>query len=221
MRIGLIPAAGTASRMRGLPKFLLPVSENVQTLVEHHVELLSEFVDHIYIPTRPENAELLERLGLPDFVEIKVLSTATMSETVHATLVDVTFENCILGMPDTFYASKNPYESLANDPDVDVKLALWRTKPSQLGQVGSVELALDNQVLRCEDKSTEWDFGQHWGALRFNGAALRLLDPATPHVGFIINPSIEAGLSVAGDLMEGEYFDCGTFAEYKRCVASI
>jgi choline kinase len=221
MKIGLIPAAGTASRMRGLPKFLLPVSENVQTLIEHHVELLAEFVDKIIIPTRPENVELLERLGLPQFVEIKALTTATMSETVQVAMNEVAFESCILGMPDTFYASKNPYKALAEDHELDVKLALWKTKPSQRGQVGSVELAENMKVLRCEDKNTKMDFGQHWGALRFNRAALRLLDPATPHIGFIINPSIEAGLAVEGELMSGEYFDCGTFSEYKRCVGSI
>lgn len=207
--------------MRGLPKFLLPVSDNVQTLIEHHVELLADFVDKIIIPTRPENVELLERLGLPTFVQIRVLTTATMSETVEAALKGVAFENCILGMPDTYYSSKNPYEALADGPELDVKLALWKTKPSQRGQVGSIELDESLKVLRCEDKSPEWDFGQHWGALRFNRAALDLLDPATPHIGFIINPSIEAGLAVAGDMMLGEYFDCGTFAEYKRCVGSI
>ncbi len=219
--MGLIPAAGTASRMRGLPKFLLPVSDNVQTLIEHHVALMAEFVDNIIIPTRPENLELLGRLGLPPFVQLKVLNTATMSETVEAALNGVAFENCILGMPDTYYSSKNPYKELAEGAELDVKLALWKTKPSQRGQVGSVELDEDLRVLRCEDKSQEWDFGQHWGALRFNRAALDLLDPATPHIGFIINPSIEAGLAVAGEMMSGEYFDCGTFAEYKRCVGSI
>lgn len=221
MRMGLIPAAGTASRMRGLPKFLLPVSDNVQTLVEHHVELMANFVERIVIPTRPENYELLERLELPDYVEIKAITTSTMSETVVEVLDQEDFETCILGMPDTYYASRNPYEILSREPQLDINLALWATKPSQRGQVGSVELDLNNRVVRCEDKSLEWNFGQHWGALRFNSSALNLLDPRTPHVGFIINPALEAGLLVGGQLMEGEYFDCGTFAEYKRCVGFI
>lgn len=221
MKLGMLPAAGTASRMRGLPKFLLPVTENVQTLIEHHVELLADLVDKILIPTRPENVNLLERLNLPDKVELSILSTETMSETLRKALRGVNFESCILGMPDTFYASRNPYLTLAQDPEADVKLALWATKPSQRGQVGSVELGADEEILRCEDKSQAWDFGQHWGALRFNEPALELLDPRTPHVGFLINPSVAAGLKVIGTTIEGEYFDCGTFSEYRRCLTSL
>jgi MobA-like NTP transferase domain len=221
MRVGLLPAAGTASRMRGLPKFLLPVSENVQTLIEHHVELLADLVERIYIPARPENMNLLERLSLPSTCELIAMNTETMSETVHRALEAVEFDNCVLGMPDTFYVSRNPYIDLSRDSDLDVKLALWRTKPSQRGQVGSIELDDDNTVLRCEDKTQKWDFGQHWGAMRFNRRALSLLEPTTPHAGFLITPSIEDGLSVKGEMMDGEYFDCGTFSEYKRCVASL
>jgi hypothetical protein len=221
--VGLIPAAGTASRMRGLPKFMLPVSESVGTLIEHHVKLLSSFVNIIVIPTRPENVSLLTRLNLPENVHVTVLETATMSETVSRALGPIDFDHCILGMPDTYYLdSDNPYQTLATSmTETDVSLAIWRSTEEQRGQVGSIELERDHKVIRCADKDSNNHFGWHWGALAFNRSALNQLDPNTPHVGYMINPSLEHGLQVSATEISGNYFDCGTFSEYVRCLNSI
>jgi hypothetical protein len=217
--IGLIPASGTASRMRGLPKFLLPYENSVKTLLERHVEMLEPFVERILIPTRPENRELIHRLVLPSFVELVELTTLTMSETVNLTLVNQEFDLCLLGMPDTYYLGQDPYKELIKI-NGDVRLACWPTAESQIGKVGSVEI-IEGLVRQVQDKNPEFDFGRHWGAIAFNKKALNYLDSNTAHVGFIVNPSIEAGLAVAAQDIDGEYIDCGTFSEYRRLLSLL
>lgn len=217
--IGLIPASGTASRMRGLPKFLLPYENSVKTLLERHVEMLEPFVDKILIPTRPENLELIDRLKFPSFVELVELTTSTMSETVNLSLKNQDFDLCLLGMPDTYYLGQDPYKELVNLKG-DVRLACWPTAASQVGNVGSVDLA-EGRVRQVQDKNPELDFGRHWGAIAFNQKALSYLDSGTAHVGFIVNPSIEAGLRVEARDIDGEYIDCGTFSEYRRLLSLL
>jgi|694.fasta_scaffold44931_8 hypothetical protein len=217
--IGLIPASGTASRMRGLPKFLLPYENSVKTLLERHVEMLKPFVERILIPTRPENLELIDRLRFPSFVELVELTTSTMSETVNLTLKNQEFDLCFVGMPDTYYLGQDPYKELFN-LEGDVRLACWPTAPSQVGNVGSVDL-VQGRVRQVQDKNPELDFGRHWGAIAFNKKALNYLDSDTAHVGFIVNPSIEAGLSVKAQDIDGEYVDCGTFSEYRRLLSLL
>lgn len=209
--IGLIPAAGTASRMRGLPKFLLPYENSVKTLLERHVEMLLPFVEKILIPTRPENLELIARLKFPSFVESVELTTLTMSETVNLMLQNQEFDLCFVGMPDTYFLGQDPYKELFN-LNGDVRLACWPTAPSQVGNVGSVDI-VEGRVRQVQDKNPELDFGRHWGAIAFTKEALSYLDSDTAHVGFIVNPSIEAGLSVQAQDIDGEYIDCGTFSE--------
>jgi choline kinase len=219
LKIGLIPASGTASRMRGLPKFLLPFENSVKTLMERHIEMMEQHVDRILIPTRPENLELIERLKFPSFVELVPLITSTMSETVNLALDKVDFELCILGMPDTYYLGQDPYKALVNLAG-DVRLACWPTVSSQVGNVGSVEI-VGGRVTQVQDKNPRVDFGRHWGAIAFNKSALEHLDSSTPHIGFIVNPCIEAGLIVDAEDIEGDYIDCGTFSEYRRLLSLI
>jgi len=49
--VGILPASGSASRMMGLPKFLLPVNEN-KNILEWHIDLMSECCDVIRISTQ-------------------------------------------------------------------------------------------------------------------------------------------------------------------------
>jgi len=86
--------------------------------------------------------------------------------------------------------------------------------------VGSVEL-VDGKVTQVQDKNKATDFGRHWGAIAFSKATLRCLDSKTPHIGFIVNPAIEAGFTVTAEDVAGEYVDCGTFGEYRRLLTLL
>jgi len=58
----ILPAAGLASRMRGIPKFLLPIDKAYISLLEVHISNLSDICERIYLPTRPELAPIIKSL---------------------------------------------------------------------------------------------------------------------------------------------------------------
>ena len=83
MTDAILPAAGSASRMRGLPKFLLPCDAEYTTLIERHISELLKVCETVWIPTRPEQTILLETLGLSsDRVVIVPMTTSSMTQTV-------------------------------------------------------------------------------------------------------------------------------------------
>ena len=210
----ILPAAGLASRMRGLPKFLLPCEGSYETLIERHIKNLIGMVDRIWIPTRPQNAALLELLDIPsERVVLLSLSTETMSETILRVLQVSSAENFSLFMPDTYFLGELPYEEMCIPSEL--KLALWRIRPEQAGKLGQVKFdPVTKAIQDSQDKNPECDYVHSWGAMSFSRESSKFLDPRSPHSGYMINPAIRSGVEVTGTVMHGEYFDCGTPAEY-------
>lgn len=221
MRVGLLPAAGTATRMSGLPKFLLPISDNHQCLLTYHVELMAPHVDRIIIPTRSEWVGLLESFEFGPQVEVLPLRTDTMAETVKKTLVGVEYDWCVLGMPDTYFVGGNPYLDLAEHPRGEVSLAIFATRPEQSGKVGSVRLEVDGSVSDHADKDPDRDFGAHWGVMEFTPAVEQFLHPAATTGGYLISEALNRSMPVRGHLAGYPYFDCGTFSEYLQCLTFV
>ena len=103
----LIPAAGLATRMRGLPKFLLPIDDKYTTLLENHIILALreiESLERIFIATRPDLVSLIKSLNIeyPDLSVIE-METSSMNETILRLLEYSTSEYFQLIMPDTFF----------------------------------------------------------------------------------------------------------------------
>lgn len=217
----ILPAAGLATRMRGLPKFLLPCDESYETLIERHVRNLIDRVDRIWIPTRPQNAALLEILKIPsEKVVLISTTTQTMSETVLRVMQVSSAEHFTLYMPDTYFWGEAPYESLCKPHEL--KLALWKIRENQLGKLGQVRFnSKTNAVTDSQDKNASCVYPHAWGAMTFSRRAAGFLEPKTPHSGYMINPSIQAGLDVTGQVMDGEYFDCGTPSEYFSLTSKL
>ena len=221
MRIGLLPSAGTATRMNGIPKFLLPVSGEVQCLLDYHVQLMKPFVDRIIIPTRSEWVSLLQSFDFGDGVEIVQLNTDTMSETLRKALAGVAYQTCVLGMPDTYFVDENPYRELRNFPGHDLTLRLYPTRAEQIGKVGSVRLGTGNTVVDHADKQPEVDYGWHWGVMEFAKHVEEFLDPTSPHSGYLVSECLMRGLDIVGVPSSNTYFDCGTFQEYRQCLIHL
>lgn len=221
MRIGLLPAAGTASRMKGLPKFLLPLSENLPCLIDYHVQLMAPGVDTIIIPTRPEWVGVLEGFQWGDRVQIRELTTHTMAETVRRSLEGESYDRCVLGLPDTYFVDENPYEELSAVPSADLSLWAFRTRPEQSGKVGSVLIDESHRVLEHADKEPDRDFGWHWGVFEFHSDVEEFLDPSASTGGYLIDECLQRGLDVRGYASDKPYFDCGTVSEYRQCLTYL
>lgn len=221
----ILPAAGSALRMRGIPKFLLPCSSQYQTLIERHIDNLLKYCQTVWIPTRPELVNLLQSLGISsDRVVIVSLSTQSMTETALKITGISSADEFMLCMPDTFFHGELPYEQLAS-LDSDLKLACWEIRQEQMGKLGQIEFedsdSTSGKISNSKDKDPKCVYKHSWGALSFNRRFIELGKPEMPHVGYIINPAIESGLDVRGFTLSGEYFDCGTPMEYLQLVERI
>jgi molybdopterin-guanine dinucleotide biosynthesis protein A len=53
--IGILPASGKASRVGGIPKFCLPISDE-RSLLQWHVEQMLEVCDEVRVSTRAEGS---------------------------------------------------------------------------------------------------------------------------------------------------------------------
>jgi len=207
--------------MNGIPKFLLPISESLQCLLDYHVQLMAPSVDRIIIPTRSEWVGLLHSFNFGDGVEIVELNTATMAETVKRSLADVAFDTCVLGMPDTYFLGGNPYQELGETPRADVSLTVFPTRPEQRGRMGSVNIGADNRVIDHADKEPDRDFGHHWGVIEFSRDVESFLDPQATTGGYLITEALERGMDVRGYSASYQYYDCGTFEEYLQALTHV
>lgn len=220
---GILPASGLATRMRGLPKFLLPCSDTYETLIERHVDHMLENCELVWIPTRPKLAHLLEDLDFTnDRVKIIAIETSSMTDTVIQTAKLSSVDRFVLAMPDTYLLGEQPYSFLANS-EADLSLALWNIRDDQKGKLGQV--LLDNpqegNVVDARDKDVDCKYEHSWGAMGINRSILELADPEMPHVGYLISPAIESGAQVAGRVFEGSYYDCGTPREYLTMLEEV
>lgn len=209
----ILPAAGLATRMRGLPKFLLPCNGEYTSLIERHLEFLKETCDTLWIPVRPEYVGVLSSL-LPQSERVILLPmrTETMSESVRNVLRIASAQSFFLAMPDTFFLGQQPYKRLDPAPEL-VDLAIWEMRDEQKGKLGQV-LCADGVVDRLEDKDPNCDFPHVWGAMTFSRKLGSFVDPAEPHIGYAVASAIASGEPVTAKIIEGSYFDCGTPREY-------
>lgn len=206
--------------MRGIPKFLLPCSSDYETLIERHIRLSLESSDLVVIPTRAQFAPLLAALGIAtDRVMISVVESRTMNETVGYVVAWLQATRYSIIMPDTFFGGEAPYEFLANSRE-PLELAAWTIREAQRGKLGQIAIEADGSVTAHMDKSAGCPFPHSWGAMSFSPEMVGFLRAEEPHVGYVIDPALEAGVSVRARIMQGEYFDCGTPKEYLDLVAS-
>lgn len=217
---GILPAAGLATRMRGLPKFLLPCDDEYTTLIEKHVSNLLDVCDTVWIPTRPEQTILLETLGISsDRVVVVPMTTGTMTHTVLRLSNISGASRFLMVMPDTYFFGEQPYQYLA-EGESELNLACWEIRPEQRGKLGQVKIEGGPRgiVSDSKDKDPECLFPHSWGAMSFDRSILGLAEETMPHTGYLIQPALLAARAVEGKVMAGRYFDCGTPREYLQML---
>jgi NDP-sugar pyrophosphorylase family protein len=214
----ILPAAGSATRMRGIPKFLLPVDNTGISLIEKHISDLSVHFDTVYIPTNENFMSLVKNLE-NDKVRVLKMKTNTMTETV-LNVVDKSNESSFaMVMPDTFFQGENPINHLLA-MSTDLQIAAWEIREDQKGKLGQIHIS-GNTVLDIKDKVADCQYLHFWGALSFNHVFIDLLDPIMPHLGYAIPPALKNNIKHSVAIMNGKYFDCGTPSEYFSLITKI
>jgi choline kinase len=215
----ILPAAGSATRMRGIPKFLLPINEKGESLLERHISQSIENFEKIWIPTTPKFEPLLHSI-FGENIEVVPMNTKTMTETVLRIVENTPATEFALVMPDTYFMGESPIKYL-HSSEADLNVACWNIKDSQKGKLGQVKIE-DGKIIQIIDKEPSCDFRHSWGAISFNRKFINSLNPEMPHVGYAIPKflsSIEYQHSTR--IMQGEYFDCGTPQEYFELIYKL
>lgn len=217
----LIPAAGSAIRMRGLPKFLLPTPEENVTLIERHIFSLSENFDEILIGINPIFEDLLETV-LSENAKIKIhaMTTETMMETVINLAEFASSDSFVLIMPDTYFSNyENILDNLKNSkPENSLALGCWRIRDFQVGKLGQVLLNEKGEVSQIRDKDQGCSFDSFWGMAKFSKLFLDLGDPGDSHIGMLYEKMIKREIKIQAFKIDGHYYDCGTASEYIRML---
>ena len=208
MTLGLLPASGSASRIGGLPKFMLPIEDNF-SILQWHVSLMNEACDKVRVSTRECWMPLVTPLNLG--ADIYVKEPSTMSDAVLEMSRDRN-DAVIIGMPDVYiHDSKNNFYKDMLESDGDIVLATWDYRHETMkGKVGQVLVDNFSNVLQVVDKDPNCKFSQMWGAILFRNG-LERIDVDGGSVLKDLNKWIADGVCIKAVVMSGEYIDSGTF----------
>ena len=212
--IGVLPASGRASRIGGIPKFCLPISDD-RSLLQWHVNQMLEVCDEVRISTRAEWVPIVQNMDLN--AKIIVREPTTMSDAiVH--MIGKYNDTVIVGMPDTYIinAPLNIYKSLLSvDNDADLGLGLWDCTENLRGRVGQISVR-NGKVVLSKDKDPECNYEYMWGTMIFKKNLVRYIDPKRNHPGEQIQEWIDSSLTVRPSFAGGEYMDIGTLKGLKE-----
>jgi hypothetical protein len=218
--IGLLPASGKASRLAGIPKFLLPVP-GAETLLHWHVERMRDVCDEVRVSTRAEFAARVEMLGLP--ITLFVKEPSTMSDALAHMAGERSDDDFVVGMPDTIVADSahNFYRTMtsaaAADPAADAVIGAFECPAGLRGQVGQIDV--DEQgLLRCAaDKDPRCTYPLLWGGLLLRRGLISDFDRASHTPSSELQRWVDRGLRVRVARCSGRYVDVGNPA----AVASL
>jgi hypothetical protein len=210
--IGVLPASGKASRVGGIPKFCLPISDE-RSLIQWHVEQMLEVCDEVRVSTKAEWVPIIQNMDMN--IKLIVREPSTMSDAVKF-MIGEHNDTVLIGMPDTFIlgSQNNIYKEMIKS-DGDLVLATWECTEDLKGRVGQI-LISDNKVLSSKDKVLNCDYPDMWGAMLFRKNLIRYVDTELDHPGKQIQEWIDMNLDVRAVQLGGKYMDIGTLKGLKQ-----
>ena len=219
--IGLLPCAGTASRLHGLPKFMLPLKNTKGCLLTQWINiLLLNECSKIIIGASNNTIEFIKYIVKNNFDNIKdtifiklVGNTKTMNETIIKCLEDEIFNFVIMGMPDTVV--ENISTKMIKMSDIDVGVNLWNIRETQIGKIGQCKID-DNFVIDIIDKNKECEYNYGWGVVVFKQPFMKYMLIEDLHTGYSMQRFLSDNNKITYEIVNGLYFDCGTMDGYKE-----
>jgi hypothetical protein len=223
MNIGLLPCAGTATRLYNIPKFLLPLKDKQMSLLTNwcHI-LLNAGCEKIIIGSSVSNKPFIDHLisnQLSDVNErifIKIVENSpTMNNTIIEMLKNETYNIAVMAMPDTHvdYISQSLIEKLSTNDKHVVGAFLWNIRSTQAGKIGQCEID-GNFICNIIDKDKGCNYKYGWGCIVFKPSFETYIQKSDLHMGFAMASAIPNG--VLYENMRGQYWDCGTVDEYRE-----
>jgi len=208
--IGIIPLAGNATRMKNLPKFLLPCKVGV-SLLENTLECFSFMnINTIVAGVSENNNEILSAY----LFDKEVMKTKTMAETIFKLIQKYSEKKYVMIMPDTFFFYTNDLKIISTLLDeYELVVCLWKIKDYQIGKVGQC-LVEGDEITDIIDKDSTCPYPYVWGMIAWAPSINHLIDPTWETIGNLIKKAIELKIRIKPVFMPGTYYDCGTYNEY-------
>ena len=149
MICGIIPCSGNATRMGGMPKFLLPSPENLVTLFDNTVKnFKNNGIYDVIVGTSTNNLQYFKK---NDYIVVEK-NTETMSETVKNIIDSFQYDSYVMMMPDTYFILGNELKLLVDKLLIyDCVVVLWKIRSNQYGKLGQIQIN-DNNVVDVQDK---------------------------------------------------------------------
>ncbi len=222
----VLPAAGKATRVSGIPKFMLPIIDSKTRskptpLINWHLSKLSSLGMKIVIPTSTTYFEIIKVMTEEFHAEVIQIDSESMPDSILQTCEQVYSDDYLVLMPDTFFSSYEFVDPLIKSRN-NLTLATWKYRESQRGKFGSVEIdTLRNEVLNVVDKDPDCPLDAFWGSVKMSRNLLPYLRKYDNHLGHAFNRLLSQGEKIHQVNAEGEYYDIGTFDEYFELIKSF
>jgi hypothetical protein len=222
MKIGLLPCAGTATRLYNIPKFMLPLKDKQISLLTNWCHMLFHIgCNKIIIGTSTFNKPFIDHLLLTQMIDINdkiiikiIENSQTMNYTILEMLKDELYDIAIMAMPDTHvdYISSHLIERISSTDNNCVGAFLWNIRSTQAGKIGQCKIN-DNFICDIVDKNKDCVYQYGWGCIVFKSAFEKYINKDDLHIGYAMTSAISSGILY--EIVKGQYWDCGTIDEYR------
>ena len=220
LNMGIIPLAGNASRLKNIPKYLLPCKNNT-TLMDNTIDLFEKNkINNIYCGVSNINNILLENNNK---IEKIIVKTKTMTETVKNIVDNISEKynnqfNSILIMPDTYFIINNELELMKEYLNTyKIVVIIWKIKDYQIGKVGQCRIN-EEYILDVIDKDITCNYEYFWGVIGWNSELNKYINKEWDTIGELIKFCIRENIIVKYIICDSNYYDCGTFDEYFKMI---
>lgn len=215
--IGLIPTAGKATRIHGLPKFLLPVPGGY--LLER---MLSRMGVPCVIGTHPDNAALMNTYKRPEDTVYQVASQ-TMCETILTARPYAGDEPVLMGMPDTCFTDEYVFQGLMTylAQGAICAAAVFYVSAAMASRLGACLPDGSDFLVTIEDKQPQSRERWVWGALAWTAEFWQYIHKEDVNPGASMTRAIAAGVHIPLYFASGNYYDCGIPDDYFRCIREL
>lgn len=248
--VGIIPAAGSGTRLFPYNggKELLPVGTqpvSINGKIEDRPKVISQYIieamveagiKHIIIITNPNKQKLMELHldGCMFGVNISyiVQNPISMAHSINLAYEWVKSSTVVMGMPDTITLPKDCVNQLIQrheNSNADLSLGLFPTdKPHKFGMIKTDD---GSNIIYHEDKPAKTDASRMWGIAVWEPCFTQMLHEyikKTPlankemALGDIFNLMLANGKNCkAYPIINGKYYDIGTYEDFKRAISEL
>lgn len=228
--IGLLPCAGTASRLYNLPKYMLPLKNENGSLLSRWIQKLleqkcSKIIIGVSFSTKPFVEHIIKynvSNDIHDKICIKLVGdTQTMNETINKCISGEKYDIAIMCMPDTYVSniSYNLIEKLFDNNDIHVGGYLWSIRSTQIGKIGQCNID-EKYIIDIVDKDVTCTFKYGWGAVVFKPEFEKYMLDADLHTGYSMKRFLDNDNKIVYNIEHDQYFDCGTVAGYTEYLTT-